>query len=357
MANTRSVTSEDVAKQAGVSRAVVSVVLSGKQGSIRVSDETRERVLAVAKELSYVPHRFAQALRQQRSGIIGFIPNPVRESPFEHPISAVLRLHLARAAAQEGHHIIEASSGVPASQVGSEFVELLHGYRVDGVIFERPVTAEEVQQTVSFGFPIVQLVRPQPVGGTSTVTVDGTKGINEAVDHLVELGHTRISFIGHRGTHPIDRARLDVFLSALSRHGISLPDGYVQLRNEYSIDEGYSATKRLLELTEQPTALFAAGDNLASGALRALYEVRRHVPESMSVISYDDAFAAYLHPPMTSVAQPFEQIAKLAVSLVMEQIDDRADQPKEPSHMVLPTHLVIRNSTQPPPREIGGCIK
>jgi DNA-binding LacI/PurR family transcriptional regulator len=342
-------TSADVARKAGVSRATVSVVLNGTQGNMRVSAATRQKVLAVAAELGYSPHPVAQALRRRQSRVIGFVPRSFHKLPFVLPIPYLLSIYVAQAATALRYHVVEVDD---ASRSGDELVRFLRSRRVGGVIFDAPDTPEAVRRVIAgqpswLGeglVPIVQLMRPQFAAETPTITVDARRGIDAAIDHLVDLGHRRIAFIGESGAHPVDRARRDYFLAALVRHGLECPPDYFQLGRAYSLEVGYSCTQVLLGLPERPTALFTASDTYALGALRALYEADVRVPDRMSVVSYDDAFAGHLYPPLTSVTQPLKEVATSAVSLLIDSIES-VERAKTIAQVVLPTHLTVRGST------------
>ncbi len=349
MAKPRTITSNDVAREAGVSRATVSIVLSGTAGNIRVSDETRQRVLAAAATLGYSPHPLAQALRRQRSDTIGFVPRFSRTSPYEHPVPYLLSVQIAQAAIRRGFHIVEASAETTASRTSDELARFLLDRRVDGVILDSPETADEVARFAARGLPIVQLIRPQHAVASATLTVDATPGIVAAIDHLVALGHRRIGFLGHGGAHPIDRSRREAFIAALARHDLIAEGGWIRLVSDYSIAESREATLALLAAPTRPTALFAAGDNLALGVLQALYARRLRVPDDLSLISYDDIFAPHLPPPLTSVSQPLRELAERALSLLIDQLDLPADAAPQPHRQqALPTTLVIRESTTAP---------
>lgn len=350
MTKSRPATSYDVAARAGVSQATVSAVLNGRQGAIRVSEATRQRVLAAAAALHYSPNSLARAFRQQRSGIIGFVPR-LEYGPSGEPSLPVMYLlghHIARVAITHRYHVLEASAESKDMRSGEGLVEFMLNRRVDGVIFDRPHSADEVRHFVDRGVPVVQLVRPQGAVPTATVTVDAAPGIDAAVDHLVEQGHRRIALLGHHSPHPAIRSRLDAFNAALARHRLAPPDGYLQLRGISSIEQGAIATWQLLALAARPTAIVADTEGLALGALRALYRARVRVPEELSLIGYDDTFAVHLYPPLTSIAQPFEEIAERAVALVLEQLRRTDATAAEPAHVVLPTQLIIRESTHPP---------
>lgn len=348
MTRWQAATASDVAKLAGVSRVTVSVVLNGARSTVRVSDTTRRRVFAAAAELGYTPNPAAQALRRQQSRIIGFVPRRVRRTPYEEPVTYLLGIHIAQAAMRRGYHVIEASAETTASRRGDELAQFLLSHRVDGVIFEVPDSEEEVQRFLDRGLPIVQIVRPRFSVLTSTITVDASPGITAAVDHLVDLGHRAIAFLGSQSPHPIDRARIDSFRAALARHHIDVGEDSIQLGDGYAIAEGYALTCALLSLRKPPTAILVAGDNLVLGTLRALHNGGFWVPDDVSVVSYDDTFAPHLYPPLTSVAQPLEEIAERATSLITDWINRSTEPTEEPTHDVFPSRLVVRESTGPP---------
>jgi len=348
MARLHPVTSNDVARAAGVSRATVSVVLNGVRSNIRVSEETRQRVLAAAATLGYRPHPAARALRLQRSRAIAFVPRTMHATEFGHPITYQLGLHTGRAAAGRGYHVVEVSPETSTTDNGDELIEFLLDRRPDGVIFDAPTTPHSVEAMVARGIPVVQLIRPHLAVTTATVIVDAAQGITAGVDHLVALGHRRIAFLGADDPHIANRSRLDHFIAALARHAITVPEEYILLGADYTIESGISLMRSLLRCAPLPTALFAAGEFLAIGALRALHEARIWVPDAISLVSYDAVFAPMLYPPITSVTQPLREVAEAAITLIIESIEGGADDQQPPAHIVLPTHLSIRASTRPP---------
>lgn len=348
MPKPRPVTSMDVARQAGVSRATVSAVLNGTQGNIRVSEETNRRVLAVAAALGYSPHPAAQALRRQRSRTIAFVPRTMHATEYGHPIAYQLGLHADRAAARLGYHVIEVSPEPGATDYDAGLIDFLLSRRPDGVVFDAPTTPHAVEAIVTRGIPVVQLIRPQFDVATPTIIVDAAQGITDAADHLVALGHRRIAFLGTDDPHIANRSRLDHFVTALAHHAITIPDEHIILGADYTIERGISLMHTLLGRSPLPTALFAASDFFAIGALRALHEARMWVPDEISLISYDDLYAPILYPPITSVAQPLREMAEQAISLIVTTIEGGAAAQQPPVHIVLPTKLNVRASTRPP---------
>lgn len=352
MVKRRSVTSADIAQEAGVSRATVSAVLNGARGNIRISDATRRRVLETALKLRYAPNPVAQALRRRRSGAIAFVSRTMHKTAFGHPISYQLNLHASQAAARRGCHVIEISPET-ADDAGDDLFTFLLSRRPDGVIFDAPTTPQEVARVVESGIPVVQLIRPHFEIPTPTITVDATRGIHDAVEHLVALGHRRIAYLGNVDTHSVNRARLDSFRFALARHGVPLPETAIALGPEYTLEGSIALARTALTRLPLPTALFAAGDIFAVGALHALHERRIRVPDAMSLVSYDDVYAPMLYPLVTSVAQPLREVAEHAIDVLWRRIEQpdgatASDEGADDLHLVLPTRLHIRQSTHAP---------
>ncbi len=230
------------------------------------------------------------------------------------------------------------------SDSNAELIQFLTRYRVDGVILDSPETASLVQHFAESGLPTVQVMRPQLAVDTPTVTVDAWPGITAAIDHLVAQGHRQIAFLGSSDPHPVSQARLECFTAALTRHRLPMPDAYVRLATAYSPAEGRALTDVLMALTDPPTAIFAAGDNLASGVTQVLYDAHVRIPDMVSLISYDDTFVKHLSPPLTSVTQPLTEVAEQAIALITERLGQPGTE--GPRHIVLPSHLTIRESTR-----------
>lgn len=352
MRRQRRVTSKDVAERAGVSAATVSAVLNNARGNVRVSPATRDRIERIASELGYSPNRVAQALRRRQSGVICFVPMAVKAErhPFDIPVQTLLGSYVSRAALSHQFHVIEVPAGIAAGSANdlSGFVSDLHA---DGVIFHGAKTTKHVQAILDLGIPAVQLMRPHAVPGTHTVTVDPEPGFAAAIDHLLELGHRNIAFVGTLNDHPNDTIRHRSFLRSMESRNIVVPPAYLVQRGRYSIADGAASTRALLELSPPPTAIVAAGDVLALGALHALYAARVRVPEDVSLMSYDDAFAESLYPPLTSMSQPFQEVADRAMSLIARVIKSDSDSARSPAHHILPSRLIVRASTGPARRE------
>jgi LacI family transcriptional regulator len=339
-------TSQDVAKLAGVSRSIVSGVLNGTMSTMRVSDETRERVLAAARELGYTPNPVARALRRRRSNVIGFVPRSDRYTPYDSPVPFLLTGNLAQSGIEHGYHIVEASTKLANRSGSDDLIQFLVGRHVDGVVLDSPESAQEVARIIDRRLPVVQMIRPQHAVLTPTVMIDAVPGTTEAIEHFIEMGHRDIGFIGTRGDHPVDRSRLDTFRNVLIKAGITPRDEWIELVETYNPTWGRVAAEHLLATDPQPTALFISGDNLASGALQFMYERGIRIPDQLSVISYDDIFAAHLTPALTSVNQPLAEAAEKAITLLVSLIETPQDNRIEPETVNLPSHIVKRHSVR-----------
>ena len=347
-------TSADVARRSGVSRSVVSVVLNGSSTNTRVSEATRQVVIAVAEELGYRPNRTAQALRGRRSGVIGFIPRLTRGSTVDDTVPFIMSLELSRAAVRRGLHMIEASAETQASRESPDLVDFLLDWRVDGVIVDIPRSVPEVQRLIDAGIVVVQLFRTIEEVRTPRITVDPAPGMLAAVGELVRVGHRRVAYIGRVPGESLDEARTAAFRTALEAHGLDDDPVRLRLAPNYRTADGIEQIRALLRLPagQRPTAVVVGGDPAAIGVLQELHAVRVRVPDEMSVISFDDAIAAYTVPPLTSVAQPFAEIADRALDLIAEANrrapTTESEDATEPTNLILPTGLRIRDSVAPP---------
>jgi LacI family transcriptional regulator len=356
----KSSTLKDVAARAAVSTATVRRVLHNHGP---VADETRQAVLAALEETGYRLNSVAQGLRRGRTYTIGHLVRALVPNPFPAHIAT----GVARAALAHGYSMLlyNVQRDAQLERLG---VETLLQRRVDALIFTTPVEARNVEIARQSGIPVVQVERVAPVA-THTVTADNYRGALSATEHLIGLGHRRIAFIGVSpssggSTAPawlraLEEERLDGYRDGLGRHGIPIDAELIALgryfQNEESSDgdssdanDGYISTRRLLQASSHPTAIFAASDLLAAGALQAIRDGRLRVPEDISVIGMDNTLAPFLSPPLTTVEQPMLALGELAVKLVMDDLAARVGGAPVPRQERLPMRLIVRASTGPP---------
>ena len=336
---TRWPTQSDVARLAEVSQPVVSYVLSGDPAA-PVAPETRQRVLDAIERLGYIPDRRARGLRQQRTftiaGVIPDITNPFYPA-FERGVQDV-------AERRDYDLVTYNTDGIREKELKA--VRAVRESRVDGVIITPfHLTAEELSDVVRDGIAVcingIPGWDPIPLG-MDQVANDSVAAAATAVNWLLELGHTRIGMIaGEEGTFPRE-ARVRGYLQALADH--DLPTDPILVRSVgFTVEGGRDAARELLALTPRPTAIFAANDLMAMGAMRQIREMGLRVPEDVAIVGFDDIPAASLvHPALTTIAQYPEQLGRRAAELIFERLDGNMGSPGRREDT--PFDLVLRDS-------------
>ncbi|MFS0866356.1 LacI family DNA-binding transcriptional regulator [Microbacterium sp. 179-B 1A2 NHS] len=317
----------DVAAAAGVSGQTVSRVVNG---SPRVDPETRTRVERAMADLGYRPHRAARALRTGRTDTIGLVVSTLATVGNSRMLQAI-----ADSAARGGLALtVVTASGRDA--VGDAFARL-HDQGVDGAIVLNEATALARTVAVPAGLALVVVDSP-PDERYTAVQTDHAAGAHAATTHLLELGHASVRHLrGPEGSFAAaERER--GWRSALAQAGVAAPE---VLRGDWSAASGHRA---VAALPADATALFAANDQMALGALRALAEAGREVPGDVSVVGFDDvADAADFRPPLTTVRQDFDALGAAAVAALVARIAG-----ERPAGTILVPELIVRASTAPP---------
>jgi LacI family transcriptional regulator, galactose operon repressor len=353
---TRRATLKDVAGLAGVSTATVARVLHDN-GYVAAS--TRRRVEAAVADTGYRINEIAQGLRRQRTATIGHLLNGVIPNPF----FAGVALGVEQESLRHGCGVLLFNTNGDAEQERLG-VETLIRRRVDGILFTTATHEDNVRLALAAGIPVVQVER-MTNAETPAVTIDNLVGARAAVEHLVGLGHRHIAYIGatpraaqHRpgsATWPdVEEERLDGYRNAMRDHGLPVDDNLIALGRYYTAEgrerpnDGYVAMRRFLQQANPPAAVFATSDLLAAGALQAIYERSLRVPDDISVVGFDDTYAPYFAPPLTTVEQPMVEIGQAAARLVFQCLSD-PDAPNGARIVRLSTRLIVRASTGPPP--------
>ncbi|MER7394039.1 LacI family DNA-binding transcriptional regulator [Streptomyces sp. NPDC000151] len=325
-------TMADVARAAGISTALVSIVIRGVPGA---SDATRRRVLQIADELGYVPDQRAQKLRQSRSRVLGVV------FELQQPFHGDLVEHIYAAAARHGYEAM--ISAVAPSRSESTAVNALLRERCEAAILLGSGLAVEELARLARRLPTLLVARRADLPGVGAVRSDDTAGIGLAVDHLVALGHRRIAHIDGAGAPGSSDRRLG-FLQAMARHG--LQDSADVLAGGLTENAGAEGARYLLDRPVPPTAVIAFNDRCATGVLDVLARRGRDVPGDISVVGYDDSRLAKIpHVQMTTVSQHAGRMADAAVAAALDLIAGRT-----PEEAVLTPRLVERATTGPAPR-------
>jgi len=328
-----------VAGHAGVSVSLVSRVLTGDK-TLRVSPATRERVLAAARELKYVPHGAARALRLAKAGALGLVVHDV-----SNPIHAEVIRGAQAAAAASGQVLLLAEAPDLAANPAA-FDRLLGDGRIDGLLWQGSGHDfdDELAARAAERMPTL-LVNSRPRGGVPAIRLADEDAAGVAVDHLVGLGHRRIGYIGGRPGADLSERRLAGWTRALGRHGIAVRREWIAER-EWDAAAGHAAMNQLLAEPDRPTAVFVANVVVCVGVLAALYEAGVRVPQDLSVVAVHDAwFVAHGAPPLTTVRLPLAAMGKRAVELVLDNDRESADE-----HVLTQPapQLVVRRSTATP---------
>ncbi|MFB9613541.1 LacI family DNA-binding transcriptional regulator [Kutzneria kofuensis] len=326
----------DVAREAGVSGQTVSRVANGRSN---VDADTRERVLAAMRRVGYRPNSAARALRNGRFRSIGVIISSLSTFGNSRTLDAI-------AAAVVDHDFSIVLMTVPRSTQGevTGAFSRLNEQAVDGVIIlieQHQLDRSEIE--VPQGLPVVVIDSnaryPSPV-----IDTDQAEGAASATRHLLELGHATVWHIAGPPQSYAAERRLRSWQAVLEAAGRTVPPVLV---GDWSAASGYEHGRRLAA-DPSVTAVFAANDQMALGLVRALHEAGRDVPGDVSVVGFDDMDeAAHFWPPLTTVRQSFDAVGRHAVAALVSEI---ADGRRESTLIHVPTELVVRASTAPPPK-------
>jgi len=338
------ITSQDVADLAGVSRTTVSFVLNNdKRFTIR--PETADKVRAAAKQLGYYPNASARALASNQTKNLGLIvsrsPQYIATDPFLPQILSGLLDVLGQNSQGLLLEWVE-----PGQQLES-YLELTRAHHIDGMILMTPRLDDPGMKALEETDIPVVLMGTIPGSSLHSVDVDNKSAADEAVCHLIGLGHTRIAFITNAALpYTSANQRLDGYKSALQKAGLTYDPQLVR-EADFDPQSGYTQMQSLLASGQDFSAVFVASDNVALGAYSAIQEAGLSIPEDISVVGFDDIpLASYINPTLTSVAVSGHEIAVESYNLLTRLMRDEVP---ESLSVTLPTRLIARESS----REIG----
>lgn len=332
-------TIKEVAVLAGTSPAAVSATLNGTQSkSIRVGKSTRERIYAAASQLGYLPNPVARSLATGKSGVLGLILPYVEAFTDHNPFCAQVTNGVLAEMVQ-CHYNLMLYTG--ASGDNGHRAAMMVDSRIDGLVLVMPPAGSPIfSKCESRHIPYVSILR-EPAPGCLTVNSDDYRGGRLATEHLISLGHRRIAHLQGNSDVMTSKPRLQGYRDALDEANIGES---LVLDAGFDWRGGYEAGRRLLEMpdSKRPTAVFAANDLCAEGAMRAFREAGLTIPDDFAVVGYDDTFfASMTQPALTSVRMPIEELGALAVRLLVNRVEGRSI--SEP-HPVLPVSLTVRDS-------------
>ena len=332
----RSVTMRDIAQATDLSQSTVSRVLNRTPTVVPIAEKTRELVLETAERLGYRPNPLARGLRGASTMLLGVIVRDITDPFFAGAIEAV-----TVEAGRRGYNVVLGHAHARADEAIALW-GVLEARHCDAIVLlgdmrDQPRLIEDLAGARA---PVVALWQGSRPAEIPSVSVDNRAGIRAVLDHLEELGHDRIAFIGGHQLGDI-REREHAFTGYLAERSGPVRDGYIQ-KGSNEFEGGVQALNRLLDLPDPPTAVVCSTDVLAIGALHAAHERGAWVPEQLSITGFDDIpVAAFSVPSLTTVRMPVREMVEQAVAMVLDApAPDGAG-----SSPVLQASLVVRAST------------
>ena len=327
-------TIRDVASHAGVSVATVSRVINNSPH--KVHRATRQRVLRTVSRLGYHPNVVAQGLRRGTSRSIALIVPDI-----SNPFFPAIARGVEDVARRHGYALVLGNTDDDAERERA-YLDILRKRWVDGVLFasaggdDRPLRALRAG-----GVPALLIARDVADVAIDTVVVDSFAGVRQATSHLLRLGHRRIAYIGGPDSLSVARERLRGYRQALRDFNVR-PDPSLIVAGDFRVDGGCAAVRRLLARRRAFTAVVAANDLTAIGAMEVLRAAGRRIPDDVAVVGFDDIpFAAFVDPPLTTVAQPTYRLGALAMERLLALMNGEAVTTRR---IVLAPQLVVRRS-------------
>lgn len=325
-------TIKDVAARAGVSIGTVSNVLTGSRP---VSNPVAERVHEAIASLEYSPNFMARSLRGARTQIIGLVV-PDNANPF----FAELAWSIEQACTQAGLSLILCNTGRSIEREWKS-IEILLEKRVEGIIVATSTNHSALAKVAKRKLPLVVIDHDAGGIAADAVLVDHRDGGELVARHLMGLEHRRIACITGLPAQS-NASRVSGLRAALAVEGVELPDTLIRESDTHA-DGGYRVTREMFANDPAITAVFAANDLVALGAIRALYDIGLSVPGDVSVVGYDDiSIASQVLPRLTTIRQPMEEISRRAITI----LEQRIDAPERPvERIMLPVELIVRETT------------
>ncbi|WNI19353.1 LacI family DNA-binding transcriptional regulator [Actinacidiphila sp. ITFR-21] len=336
----------ELARRSGVSTATVSRALNDRA---EVSDATRERIRRLASELGYAPNEPARTLVRRRSDTIGLIWDSGQEAAGQHNPFLLGLLSAVRTALSEADYHLMLLTTPAAEDPDGSYLQAVRRHNLEGVIvLTTPPDDRCLRVLAASSVPCAGIDTGFTGPRTVRVSSDNAAGAEAAVDHLYALGHRRIATITGPLHLPPAAERLAGYLRACERLGLPVPPEYVT-EGDFFLASGEAAARSLLRVAEPPTAIFAAGDQMAIGAIHAAADAGLAVPRDLAVVGFDDIDAAALvRPALTTVAQDQRALGEAAVAALRGLLDAgpvKTSTQAEPR--IVPTRLLIRGSSRP----------
>lgn len=338
----KKITIYDIAKEAGVSPATVSRILTG---NATVRSEKREAVENIIQKYDFRPNQLARGLLKNETKTVGFILPDIT-----NPFFSTMYFETEKSALARGYNIILANS-MSDSKNESSLLTMLMEKQVDAIVFmggrintvrSRPNYLEELNG-VAKTTPLVTINGKTKGTDCYKIQTDEEDGMLQLLEYLFSLGHTRIGILGGRNTVTATHLKYNALRKALRRHNLPCHEEWI-IESGFSMEAGEDAANKLLSLGELPTALIGISDLVTIGVMRVLQKHRIKVPQDISVAGFDDDYLAQVtNPALTSVSQNYEEVGKRVVDTILDVL---AGKPIE-KNQIVPTKLNVRDSCSP----------
>lgn len=335
----RKPTINDVARLSGVSKKTVSRVLNDSE---QVTETTRNKVVAVIKQLNYAPDPQARGLASKRSFILGL----VYDNPNNIYISDVQR-GILNACHETGFELIMHPADYDDKELTKDVIRFVTRARIGGLILLSPISQIDTlaRRLQKDHVPYVR-ISPREIDAADRVVVSHDKlGAELMTEYLLSIGHRNIGFVKGPEVNLSTHQKYEGFLNILNKHGLPVQENFI-VDGENTFDSGEMAGNFLLKRKDRPTAIFASNDAMALGVIKSAAMLDIRVPEQLSVAGYDDSILATMTwPDLSTVRQPVRQLGELAARKLLEQLSGSNGQ--HDSDICTQPELIVRNSTQP----------
>lgn len=323
-------TIKDVASLAGVAISTASYALNNNP---RISDETRDKVLAAARQLNYQPNGIARDLKSNKTNTIGLILSDLSGPFYSELIKGIQSVTIAN-----GYDLIAVSS---IGGENSTAVKFLKEKRTDGIIvLAHNISNKLISSAAREDMPVVLLDRPLKSEYVLNIQVDNEGGAYKAVKHLISLGYDEIIYLGGPNNSYDNLKRFEGYKRALKDNGISFSGRWLY-QGGFTKEGGYNAAKLMLLQNDLPDAVFAGNDEMAIGAIEAFKQAGVKIGKDIAIVGFDDIqLAEYVTPSLTTVKQPMREMGSLAAQQIFQALNGNF----LTEHILLETELIIRES-------------
>lgn len=333
----RKISIEDIARKAGVSHSTVSRAL---RDSPLISPKVREEIKKLAQEMNYVPNAIAQSLQNQRTYTVGVVVTSIADPFFGELVEGIEQV-----AREAGLNVLlSASHGDFEQEIAA--IDNFHYRRVDGILIaDSRISKQYTKQLTQFTVPTVLInIETNDQGETfHSVAIDDRLGGSLAVEHLIDLGHTAIGYLGVGDGSKADQQRLEGYQMALTQAGIPQNTNWVAINQDHKTINDIDIGKKMLSQLVKAgvTGIFCYNDMVAVGALLACKELNISVPQDLSLIGFDNiALSSYITPPLTTVSQRMVEMGQFAMTMLLDLFQGKAVE-----NLLLSPFLVKRSST------------